>query len=93
LAVLDVLRDQAVLAESSYRVLKDGYLFLRKVENRLRLMAGYPQSQLPREPQALHKLARLMGYLGQNAAQSFMQDYRQCTEDIRALYARVMRGL
>jgi glutamate-ammonia-ligase adenylyltransferase len=91
LTVLDALREVGVLAGVSYRVLKDGYLFLRKVENRLRLMAGYSQSQLPREPQSLHKLARLMGYLGNNAAHTFMQDYRHCTDEIRMLYSQLMR--
>lgn len=91
-AALNGLREAGVLNVPRHRIVTEGYRFLRQVENRLRLLAGYSKSHLPADSQSLQKLARLLGYLGPNAGREFMQDYRQCTDEIRAIYGQLMRA-
>ena len=58
LGALDVLGRHQLLPEAHYRGLHDAYLLLRRVENRIRMMHGRPESTLPGTPEELKDLSR-----------------------------------
>jgi glutamate-ammonia-ligase adenylyltransferase len=77
-------------AEAS--VLEDSYRFLRRVENRLRIVADLGVNTLPAAPAKLEKLAKRMRYRPGPKAQAreqFLEDYAAHTARVRAIYNRV----
>lgn len=71
--------------------LRRGYLFHRRVENRLRLIHGHALSNLPARGRPLQLLARRLGYLGTNAGAQFLDEYRSYAAQVREVYASVLR--
>ncbi len=92
LAALDALEREGCLDEADARSLREGYLFLRRVENRLRLVHGHSLSSMPTSGRPLELLARRLGYLGADAGKALLCDYRARTEAVRATYCRLMSG-
>lgn len=90
LDALHALEATGCLPVADARTLIEGYLFLRRVENRLRLIHGRPLSLLPLEGRALSLLARRLGYHGPQADDRFARDYRAYTTGVRDVYARVI---
>ena len=64
LRALGMLRQFEIVDEQTATTLRDAYLFLRHVENRIRMKTGSPGSVLPREPAALRDLALRLGIEG-----------------------------
>ncbi|MEW6354019.1 MAG: bifunctional [glutamate--ammonia ligase]-adenylyl-L-tyrosine phosphorylase/[glutamate--ammonia-ligase] adenylyltransferase [Pseudomonadota bacterium] len=62
LPVLDALRDAQYLPEYAARELREGYLFLRRVENRLQEVADEQTHTLPTDELGQLRLALSMGY-------------------------------
>ncbi|HYW03251.1 MAG TPA: bifunctional [glutamate--ammonia ligase]-adenylyl-L-tyrosine phosphorylase/[glutamate--ammonia-ligase] adenylyltransferase [Gammaproteobacteria bacterium] len=62
LPVLDRLDDRGLLAPHMAAHLRDGYRFLRRVENRLQAVADRQTHQLPADPVERARLAFAMGY-------------------------------
>lgn len=58
LGALDALGRHRLMPEAHYRGLHDAYLLLRRVENRIRMMHGRSESQLPENEEELADLAR-----------------------------------
>jgi glutamate-ammonia-ligase adenylyltransferase len=72
-------------------VLRDGYRFLRRLENRLRIVNDRPVDLLhTSQPAELDKLARRMGYRGDAdpPGAQLVKDYKQVTGSVRAIYDR-----
>lgn len=69
-----------------------GYKFLRKLENRLRLLHDHSINDLAGDQRYLDKLARRLGYDAKlrHPGQALIQDYETTTEAIRAVYDRVL---
>jgi [glutamine synthetase] adenylyltransferase / [glutamine synthetase]-adenylyl-L-tyrosine phosphorylase len=97
LAALGALRDLKILKEREFRLLSQGYLFLRQLDHRLRLERGQSLDVLEREPEKLHSIARAMGYklrrrsgkqAGKSAGELLLEDYEIRRERIRACYER-----
>lgn len=61
LGALDVLVYGQLVPTATYHALREGYLLLRKIENRIRMMHGRSNSALPEEPEACAALARRLG--------------------------------
>ncbi len=91
LAALTALREAGCLDSASADTLHQGYHFLRRVENRLRLVHGEPLSSMPTSGRPLALLARRLGYLGSDPGPQFLGEYRAYTDRVRAVYARVFR--
>lgn len=73
--------------------LEESYRFLRRVENRLRIVADLSVNTLPKAPAKLEKLAKRMGYAPRPEAaarEQFLGDYTAHTGRVRAIYNRVM---
>jgi len=92
LAALEALRRQGLLPAPDAEDLREGYTFLRTLEDRLRLLRNRSTSELESEEPELEKLARRLGYTdrpGQLPAAALLAEYRERTERIRAIYERV----
>ncbi|HZJ56134.1 MAG TPA: bifunctional [glutamate--ammonia ligase]-adenylyl-L-tyrosine phosphorylase/[glutamate--ammonia-ligase] adenylyltransferase [Myxococcaceae bacterium] len=70
--------------------LREGYLFLRRVENRQRLVHGRALQHLPTRGRPLLLLARRLGYGGPDAGSAFLSEYRAVAATVRAAYVRVL---
>jgi len=71
--------------------LGQAYLFLRRLENRLRIFHDNAQSILPRAPEALDLLARRMGF--REGAATLLRAYEETTRQVREIYSRVVEAL
>ena len=69
LGALDVLESAGLMSENEHTTLREAYLFLRRVENRIRMMKGRAESTLPSDANALRELGELLGIPGDLRAQ------------------------
>ncbi len=88
LTALAGLSNTELLPQDEFRVLTDGYVFLRTVEHHLQLMHYRQTHTLPKEPEALSHLAKRLGYTGADAGERFTAQYQQHSAVIRAVYQR-----
>ncbi|MBN2002534.1 MAG: glutamine synthetase adenylyltransferase [Anaerolineae bacterium] len=75
-----------ILAPEDYRVLADGYTFLRAIEHHLQMMHYRQTHALPDDPIALAHLARRLGFQGKDAGAQFLAHYEQHRMAVRAVY-------
>ncbi|MBN1890262.1 MAG: hypothetical protein JW850_19860 [Thermoflexales bacterium] len=71
------------LPAGEYRVLADGYVFLRAVEHHLQMMHYRQSYSLPKEPKALANLAQRLGF---KVGELLIARYQQHCTAIRAVY-------
>lgn len=74
--------DDATRLDAAYR-------FLRDVEHRLQMEQNLQTHTLPKEPAALERIARLMGF---KTAKTFEVARREHTHQVRAVYDRLLRS-
>lgn len=69
-----------------------GYKFLRRLENRLRIIHDYSSNDLRGTKRYLNKLARRLGYGAalKNPGEALICDYEKITDKIRGCYGRIM---
>ncbi|MFI5340205.1 MAG: bifunctional [glutamate--ammonia ligase]-adenylyl-L-tyrosine phosphorylase/[glutamate--ammonia-ligase] adenylyltransferase [Candidatus Methylomirabilales bacterium] len=92
LEALGTLAVEGWLPAAEATVLEESYRFLRRVENRLRIVADLSVNTLPAAPAKLEKLAKRMGYRPRpevGAREQFLEDYTAHTVRVRAIYNRV----
>jgi glutamate-ammonia-ligase adenylyltransferase len=77
-----------ILPGDEYRMLTDGYIFLRTVEHHLQLMHYRQTHTLPADEQALAHLAHRLGFQSAQAGANFKARYHQHSAVIRAIYQR-----
>jgi glutamate-ammonia-ligase adenylyltransferase len=92
LEAIEALRLAGKLSRAQASELRQGYLFLRRVENRQRLVHGRALQHLPTGGRALQLLARRLGYGGPDPGAAFLAAYRQAVTRVRAVYGRVLHG-
>ena len=73
-----------------YRVLSDGYIFLRTIEHHLQMMHYRQTNTLPSDPKALAHLARRLGFQGEVAHDQLLTRYQQHGAAIRAIYLQYL---
>ncbi|MFQ5652466.1 MAG: glutamine synthetase adenylyltransferase [bacterium] len=78
----------AILPASEYRVLAEGYVFLRTIEHHLQIMYYRQTHQLPRDPQELTFLARRLGFHGEGIGKQMVERYHQHSQAIREVFQR-----
>ncbi len=90
LAALEALASAAVLPAADRTLLADGYRFLRRVENALRLTHDRPVEDLDRQRMDVAVVARHMGFGGdaEEASAAFWREYTVRREAIRSCYDR-----
>jgi glutamate-ammonia-ligase adenylyltransferase len=90
LEALEALAASGRLGREDAAELRHGYLFLRRVENRQRLVHGRALQHLPARGRPLLLLARRLGYGGPDAGGAFLSEYRAVAATVRAAYVRVL---
>ena len=87
LDAIDALGDAKVLHREEREFFARAYRFLRSIEARLRLMSTSARTELPDEPDELHKLALLLGY---PTTEDFVEQCRDVTTEIRRRFSAKM---
>jgi len=82
---LKALRRVGILDLREYNDLSEGYAFLLRVQNRLRIVHNRTIDLLPEDPAELDKLARRLGMESGQRLREELEAHRQC---IRAVYQR-----
>lgn len=98
LHALRALSEIKLLKKGEYKLLADGYLFLRTLDHRLRLERDQSIDAFEREPGRLGGIAQAMGYYkgsrgtrdkrAVKAGQKLLRDYETRRDRIRACYER-----
>ncbi|PLY02169.1 MAG: bifunctional [glutamate--ammonia ligase]-adenylyl-L-tyrosine phosphorylase/[glutamate--ammonia-ligase] adenylyltransferase [Desulfuromonas sp.] len=94
LKALQKIVEAGILNGSDGDKLQDGYKFLRRLENMLRLLHDQSISEIPNETGYLSKLARRLGYQGESSEPNveLMNDYRMHTENIRKIFNKSLHA-
>jgi glutamate-ammonia-ligase adenylyltransferase len=88
---LDALRAAGLLSPGDHEVLVGAYLFLRRLENRLRIVHDRSIAELPgAAPEELDKLARRLGYRGPACGARLLDEYREHTACVRVIYRKFL---
>jgi len=94
---LQALHDQRILDSRDFKLLADGYLFLRALDHRLRLEHDQSIDGFEREPAKIQGIAKSLGYDGRRthttkdptrAGLKLLHDYEARRDKIRACYER-----
>jgi len=91
LKALRVLSELKILKQREYRLLSEGYLFLRRLDHRLRLERDQSIDILERESEKLQGVAQALGHKSRakrNAGKQLLRAYELKRERIRACYDR-----
>jgi glutamate-ammonia-ligase adenylyltransferase len=90
---LHALRDAGYLAPEAFEALRDGYVFLRRLEQRIRVVHGSGASILDASAGGLPKLARRTGFTSaptESEAEALLEAYADTTEQVRRAYLAVL---
>ena len=91
LAAIKNLSDENILTAEEYRVLSGGYLFLRRLDHRLRLERNESLDIFDRDPAKLQQTALGLGYKGKKdflAGKRLLNDYEKLRKRIRRAYEK-----
>jgi glutamate-ammonia-ligase adenylyltransferase len=93
LEALSALHDEKILTTGEYKLLSEGYLFLRRLDHRLRLERDQSIDAFEAEPARLQSIARALGYQSGGRGNAdpgarLLRDYQKNREQIRACYER-----
>lgn len=86
------LRKERLLSPGDHRMLFDAYLFLRRLESRLRIVANQSTSFLSRDADKLRTLAKRMGYADDDgsAGKKLLEEYERISREVRSMFERVL---
>ena len=94
--VLEAAQAASLIDGDRCAALLDGYMFLRKLESRLRIVRDRSAARLPRAPGALEVVARRLGYRARpegdasSAGAQLLSHYRERTSEIRAVFEELL---
>ena len=90
LDALDALTREGVVDSKVRDELRQAYLYLRKVENRLQIVENRSLAALPNNPTALSQLARRLYY---ENAEALLSEHQQAAEKVRARFESIFGAL
>ena len=92
LTALKLIRAAGIMSETDCETLLSGYKFLRRLENRLRIVHDNSINDLGGTREVLDMLARRLGYNPKlrHPGDLLMKEYEEVTEGIRAVYERIL---
>ncbi|HZV81722.1 MAG TPA: bifunctional [glutamate--ammonia ligase]-adenylyl-L-tyrosine phosphorylase/[glutamate--ammonia-ligase] adenylyltransferase, partial [Geobacteraceae bacterium] len=92
LVALKAIRGAGILGDEDGEILLVGYKFLRRLENRLRIVHDYSMNDLGGTQEYLDMLARRLGYDPKlrHPGDALMKEYEQITEGVRGVYERIL---
>ncbi|MGQ9491436.1 MAG: glutamine synthetase adenylyltransferase [Anaerolineae bacterium] len=82
------LAEAGYLSAEDYRILAEGYTFLRTVEHYLQILDYRQTHTLPTEAADLRYLARRLGFQGEDAAGRLVARYQLHSQAVRGAYLR-----
>lgn len=88
LKALQKINEAGILNDEEFMTLQEGYKFLRRLENTLRLVHDQSISELSSDPDYLNRLARRLDYTGESGSTSeeLLDEYHHHTEQIRTIF-------
>jgi len=88
LQVLEALLEAGLIDREAFETLGNGYKFLRRLENKLRILHDSSMNEISGDPEKLQRLARRLGYPEGPVRpdHAFLEDYHRVTEGIRVLF-------
>lgn len=92
-AALHALHDAGYLSRGAFESLRDGYVFLRRLEQRIRVVHGTGSTVLDAAAAGLPKLARRMGMPRtpqQTEAEALLEAYADATLHVRRAYCEIL---
>ena len=89
LETVAALKTNGLLESDDADILSDAYRFLRRVENAIQIESDQQRYSVPAKADEATQLARMLGYQ-HNALESFQQDYKNHTNQVRAIFEKVM---
>jgi [glutamine synthetase] adenylyltransferase / [glutamine synthetase]-adenylyl-L-tyrosine phosphorylase len=92
LEALDELSREGFLTEADHKNLKSGYKFLRRLENKLRLVHDQSVNELTSDPAYLAKLAKHLGYPEGQPGRRLLEEYLTTTQAIRDIFDRIFNA-
>ena len=95
LDALKSLYDHKIISSAEHRPLSRAYMFLRRLDHRLRLERQQSVDILERDPAKLQGSALALGYKGKNrdrAGKLLLQDYQRLRARVRFCYERRFRS-
>ena len=90
---LEALTQAGYLERRDYEAFREGYRFLRRLEQRIHVLRGTSSSVIEARGSGMFELARRMGYRdtpGAPAVEALLARYRDVTNTVRAAYERVL---
>jgi glutamate-ammonia-ligase adenylyltransferase len=97
LEALEALHDEKILKQGEHRLLSEGYLFLRRLDHRLRLERDQSIDGFEASPGRLEGIAKALGYGNakstgkrkeSKSGMKLLRDYQIRREKVRACYER-----
>ena len=90
--LLETMVNCSILPEEDGLLLVGGYKFLRRIENKLRLLYDQSINELSAHNRGFRKAALSLGYggHGRSPEREFLDEYHQITEQIRALLEKYL---
>jgi len=95
LTALESIQKKQLLSPEECGVLKEGYLFFRRIENRLQLFENRQEFNIPKSPRRLSVLAKSMGFdegSDERNCDKFIDIFRGQKRACRAIFERVFYG-
>jgi glutamate-ammonia-ligase adenylyltransferase len=89
---LTLLNEYGILSEDDFRVLSEGYTFLRVVEHHLQLHHNRQTHSIPRDRAGVEQLARRLEFVGPEAADEFVEQYEQHATALHETFSRLVDG-
>jgi len=89
---LRALKKERLLDHDNCRMLMQAYLFMRKLESRMRIVSNQATSELSRDPETLRPLARRLGYAdtGVPAEKILLTDYEYLSSMVRNIFEKIV---
>ncbi len=89
---LRTLASERILQTDDGALLRQAYLFLRRLESRLRIVANQSTSFLSRDPEKLRALARRMGFSGggDGGGTELLKEYERMRAAVRNTFDRLL---
>ncbi|MCL4478018.1 MAG: bifunctional [glutamate--ammonia ligase]-adenylyl-L-tyrosine phosphorylase/[glutamate--ammonia-ligase] adenylyltransferase [Deltaproteobacteria bacterium] len=90
---LELLMENGYISKKDMDILKDGYMFLRKLENRMRIDRDFSVESISMNEKDAYPVALRMGFTGQYAGRIFLEMVKEKTQDIRKVYSAYFRNV
>ncbi len=91
--LLKSLAENQILVQNDANLLINGYKFLRRLENKLRLLYDQSINELSAHNSGFRKAASSLGYagIGRQAEKALLKEYQLVTEGIRGLLEKYLK--